>query len=60
MKPYPLRKDQARRALATNAERIPWNEPEKIIVDATEVSGERYTATFIDVLCAAYDLKPNK
>ena len=60
MSKVPLTQDQARRALSDNTHRIPWNDPDKIIVDRTMVSGERQTGTLIDVLCVAYDLKPNK
>jgi hypothetical protein len=60
MKQYPLNQDQARQALATNYHRILWQQPDKIVVDAVLVGGERHTATLVDLLCAAYDLKPNK
>jgi hypothetical protein len=60
MKKYPLNQDQARQALATNYHRILWQQPDKIVVDAVLVGGERHTATLVDLLCAAYDLKPNK
>jgi hypothetical protein len=57
MTPYPLTKDLARMALSTNADRIPWNEPDKIVVDRTLIGGERQVATLLDLLCVAYDLK---
>jgi hypothetical protein len=60
MTPYPLTKELARMALSTNADRIPWNEPDKIVVDRTIIGGERQVATLLDLLCAAYDLKPKE
>jgi hypothetical protein len=47
-------------ALSTNADRIPWNEPDKIVVDRTIIGGERQVATLLDLLCVAYDLKPKE
>ncbi len=60
MTPYPLTKELARMALSTNADRIPWNEPDKIVVDRTLIGGERQVATLLDLLCVAYDLQRNK
>ena len=54
MKPIPLTKDQARRALAKNAHRISWDEPEKIAVADISTTD---AWTLVDLLCAAYDLQ---
>jgi len=57
MTPIPLTQDQARRALADNVHRIPWDEPDKIVVD--DISSTD-AWTFVDLLCVAYDLKPKE
>ena len=58
--PYPLEKNQARKLLAENTHRLPWDEPEKIVIDRTMVGDIRQTSTFLDLICVAYDLKPNE
>jgi hypothetical protein len=56
MSKVPLTQTEAQLVLASNAMRIAWSQPDKIIIDRTMVGGERQTATLIDILCAAYDL----
>ena len=57
--PYPLKKEQARQLLADNTHRLPWEQPDKVVIDRTMVGDIRQTSTFLDLLCVAYDLQPS-
>ena len=52
-----LTQEQALKLLTDNAHRIPWDNPDKIIV--ADIAG-RDNMTFLQVLCLAYNLKPNE
>ena len=58
--PYPLTQQQSKEILARHHHKIDWLNPDQIILDRTQVGDIRQTATVKEVICVAYNLKPNE
>ena len=50
----------ARDGLKANAHRLPWDKPETIVVKELLIGNVERKLTLIELICIAYDLKPNK
>lgn len=52
--------ETAREVLRLNAHKIPWDNPETIVVDELLIGNVERKITFRELLCIAYNLKPNE
>jgi hypothetical protein len=50
-------KEKAREVLAKNTARIKWDEPDKIAI--CDIAGRDHI-TLVQLICVAYNLKPNE
>jgi hypothetical protein len=54
---FPMTKEDCKSVLSRNTSKPHWHDPDKIAVTDIGGNGEW---TFKELICAAYDLKPNK